>query len=171
MYKISILLFFAFNSMVYSQSLEDDLKEMHKKFEGVSNISVDLESEVFEDNESKFKIRNSIKKSGGKYLYQLDNRAMLINDKYLVVVDDRNRNISYDKWTKTQAHKLANMNVPLPKDLLKKYPTVIFMGEKSGVRHYSLHNENEQMSRLDIFYDIKNNADLTNRNLKNYLLF
>ncbi|BDS15669.1 LolA family protein [Aureispira anguillae] len=151
-----LILILAFSvQWALGQSLKDDLDRMYKVYENQSDLYAKIESVVYEDGNEKMTKKMTIKKKGGQYLYEMEEQSMLINDKYLVVVDHRNKQISYDKWSEHQANMLAKMYIPLGKDLLEKYPKTEYRGEKSGIRQYSLYNDKVQMSRLDIFFDTK----------------
>lgn len=137
------------------QSLKDDLDRMYQQYTGKENLYVEIESSVYENGEERHKTATKLYKKGGLYHYKMENQAILINDDYLVVVDHRMKNMSYDIWTARQAKQLANMPVPLAKDILAKYPIVEYRGEKNGLRHYSLQNEKIQMSRVEVFFNVK----------------
>jgi len=128
---------------------------MYQQYEGKENLYVEMQNSVFENGTQKHNAKTKIYKKGGSFHYKMGDQSMLINDKYLVVVDHKRKNMSYDIWSAHQAKQLANMSVPLTDAILAKYPVIEYKGEKNGLRHYSLQNEKLQMSHVDVFFNTK----------------
>lgn len=138
----------------YSQSVKAELEDLLSRYQDAKDLYIELESTVYEGDKATV-VTNIIRKSESQYLYHLPERSMLINDKYIVTVDKRNHNITYDNWTAAKADQMTKSNIPSAKDLFKRYPEVKDKGEQNGLKHYHLHGSKEMLSDVDLYFDIK----------------
>ena len=125
--KWYIGLLLLWTTAAFSQDITADLERMEQQYSSVDDIYMEVENSV----SSKGKVNRSesgqIYKQGGKYYYKFDQMAMLVNKKYVIIVDYGGYNIIVNDWTRKQAKALKNQYIPTGKDLLEKYPTVEYM--------------------------------------------
>lgn len=151
--KIAIIIAFCvISSTTQAQDIKEDITKLLSYYEDVENMYIQMESSVHE-GQNITTVSSIVKRSGEQYLYQMSEQVMLINSRYIIMVDKRNHNITYDKWTDAKAKQLIKNNIPDPNELFKRYETITYKGEKEGLKHYHLHGEKEQMSDLDLFFD------------------
>lgn len=153
MKTVIIIALLAISIPIKAQSIKEDIKKLLNYYDGVEDLYIQMESSVYE-GEKATTVSSVIRKSEQKYLYHLSDRSMLLNDKYIIMVDKRHHNITYEKWTKAKAKQLiSSTQIPDPDDLLKRYESITFKGEKNGLKHYHLYGAKEQMSDVDLFFD------------------
>lgn len=156
--KIKIIVFglFLFISLgAKGQSLEEDFNKMLATYKGVKDLYVEMENKVYKGDDLQKESSSIIRKKGNNYLYNLSEHSMLINDKYVVLVDKRNYNIVFDKFTKERAANLNKIQVPVQEDLLNLYPKTSYLGTKNNLKHYHLENDKEQIYKIDLYFDVK----------------
>jgi hypothetical protein len=77
-----------------------------------------------------------IKREGSNYWYQVENNEMLMNEKYLIVVDNEARQISYSKRsieTEAELQKSYRFNLD---SIFTQYEKPQFIGKEEGADHY-----------------------------------
>jgi outer membrane lipoprotein-sorting protein len=138
---------------VQAQSIQEDFNKMLEAYKDVKNLYVEMENRVYKGNDLEKESSSIIRKKGNNYLYSLSEHAMLINDDYVVLVDKRNYNIVFDKFTSEQADRLNKVQMPIQEDLLAAYPKINYLGTKNNLKHYHLENDKEQIYKMDLFFD------------------
>ncbi|WMX17580.1 hypothetical protein [Aureispira sp. CCB-E] len=154
MKSIIFSLFYLISIGGQAQSIKEDFNKMLEAYKGVTNLYIEMENKVYQGDDLQNESSSLIRKKGNNYLYNLSEHAMLINDKYVVLVDKRNYNIVFDKFTKERAEYLNNMQIPIREDLLNLYPSVTYMGITQNLKHYHLENDQEKIHKMDLFFDV-----------------
>jgi hypothetical protein len=150
-----ILGFFFLLSPIYSQSFEEDMTKMQTAYTGVDNLYLEMENSIWQDKIITKEQNAIIRKEGALYFYEIDDAIMLINTKYILMIDHQNETIVYDDWTAEKAAKIAQQHIPVVADILKKYKSVTYKGATNGYKNYVLENENIQMSKVEITFEAK----------------
>lgn len=140
--------------VLQAQSFKDDFGNMLSLYKEVNNLYVEMENKVYKGSELEKESSSIIRKKGASYLYHLAEHSMLINNDYVVLVDKRNYNIVFDKFTLEQAEKLEKVQMPVREDLLKVYKEVSYKGTKNKLKHYHLENEKETIYKMDLYFDV-----------------
>lgn len=155
MNKLMLIIFSVFSSFIsiYGQSFEEDMMKMKAAYEGVSDLYMEMENSVWEEKTVAKEQQVVIKKKGAFYLYELEDAAMLINSKYILMIDHVGKTIVYDDWTAEKASQLAQQHIPIAADILKKYPSINYKGKINNYKKYVLKNENIQMSKVEVLFE------------------
>lgn len=144
-----------FISSGHCQSFEKDMLAMETAYLGVNDLYLEMENSIWENKVIAKEQQAKISKKGGLYLYQIDDATMLINTKYILMIDHLNKTIIYDKWTKEKASVLAKQHIPDLEDIEKKYPSISYVGELNKYKKYRLENKEIQLSKVEISFESK----------------
>lgn len=142
------------STVLHAQSFKDDFGKMLSIYKEVKNLYVEMENKVYKGNTLQKEASSIIRKKGVNYLYHLSEHSMLINNDYVVLVDKRNYNIVFDKFTLEQAEKLNKIQMPVREDLLKVYQDITYKGTKNNLKHYHLENDKETIYKMDLYFDV-----------------
>lgn len=152
---ICCLICFGWNASINAQSAKKDLQRLEALYEGIEDIYIEMVSKTYAAGNLTIQQNAKIYKQGGNYLYRTEQMSMLINKKYILMIDHQTYNIVCNDWTNDKAKALRNQHVPKSKELFEKYPEVVYMGNKNGYRQYSFENLNQMMSKIEIFFNTK----------------
>lgn len=147
------LYWFAFISPIQSQSFEKDMLAMQVAYSNTSDLYLEMENSVWQDKVVAKEQYVKISKKGGLYLYQTEDATMLINTKYILMIDHLYKTIIYDKWTKEKAAALNKQHIPDLEDIEKNYPSIIYSGETDNYKKYTLENKGIQLSKVEISFE------------------
>lgn len=155
--KISAILFCSIIGWLnmQGQSIQEDMEYMVAQYKGVKNLYVEMENKVYEGANVVQAQYGKVYKKGDLYFYDFKENLLLVNSKHILIIDNRNKVIVYDKWSKQKAKKLAGSYIPDIDDLLKRYPKVSFVEGEEKYNHYILENPKERMSTVETFFDKK----------------
>lgn len=157
--KYSILFFLLLLLQTsYAQSAKEDLTRMYELYHGVKDIYLEVENKTYKGDKVMASQAAKIYKKGGSYLYEMGKVSMLVNKKYILLVNHESRMMVCNKWTKAKATELEKMAVPSMEDLLSKYPTVNYLGRSGGQKHYSFENSKQALSKIEVFFEQKTGA-------------
>jgi outer membrane lipoprotein-sorting protein len=138
-----------------AQSIREDMEYMQAQYKGIKNLYVEMENKVYEGDKVVQEQYGKIYKKGDLYFYDFKENQLLVNSKHILIIDNRNKVIVYDKWSKKKAQKLAGTYIPNVDDMLERYPKVSFVGVEEEYKHYILENAKERMSKVETFFDPK----------------
>ena len=131
------------------------MAKMQATYTGVDDLYLEMENSIWQEQVMTKEQKAIIRKKGALYLYEIDDAIMLINTKYILMIDHQNKTIIYDDWTAEEAAKIAQQHIPVVADILEKYPSVRYKGATNGYKNYVLENENIQMSKVEIAFESK----------------
>lgn len=137
-----------------AQSVEEDLKRLYKNFDGAENLYFELENRIVKGEELGFEQKGKVYKKGDYYAYRMGDYELLVNKRYILIIDHSQRTIVCNSWSKAQADRLRAKKMPTVEDLLERYPTVHYHGIKDGYKHYTFKNEKESLYKVDIFFEV-----------------
>lgn len=137
------------------QSFEAEMAKMQAAYQDVQDLYIELDNSVWEETKVVKQQAVAVSKSGPLYLYEMEDAAMLVNANYILMIDHLNKLIVYDKWTAEKAAALAKQHIPVAKDILKRYPTVVYQGIVDQYKQYLLENKNLQMSKVEVAFEEK----------------
>lgn len=151
-YIYSILLVCAAISYTQAQSVREDLQHLYHNFEGVDNIYFELEQRLVKEDEVGLDQAGKVYKQGGNYFYKIGDHGMLINKRCILIIDYKNKMIICNSWSKEQAQKLSEKQVPGIEDLLERYPVVRYDGSSNGYKQYTLENTEEALYQVQLYF-------------------
>ena len=97
-----------------------------------------------------------IKRHKNNYLYRYGVTEMLMNERYLVLVDKSSKEISFSRRDLKSEDAAFKDPMTMSLDsLLKKYKQTTYIGRKDNMDRYQLTQATESISRTDLFFDIR----------------
>lgn len=136
-----------------AQDAKEDLTRLYKNFDGLANLYFELENKVVKGNEVGLEQKGKIYKKGAYYYYQLDQYQVLVNQRYILVIDDQRKSIVCRDWNKDKAAQLQSQKMPSVEDIMERYATVTYKGQKDGYKQYTFENNREMIQKIDLFID------------------
>src|SRR5688572_25548178 len=85
-------------AVLRAQDFRQLITAMREDYEQANTLQVVMEVSVYDSGQLEkpyYRQLVDIKREGSNYWYKVDNNEMLMNDKYLIVVDTEARQISY----------------------------------------------------------------------------
>ncbi len=139
------------------QDLKRSLEKMRRTYENVVALHVVMDITVYEDSLQSvpyFSERAEIMRDDKKFHYRFAANEMLLNEKYLVMVDNASREIVLNQKD-FGADSLLMDIMPLVSldSIFKVLGTPVFFGKKDSLDHYRIKREDGLIDSLDIFLD------------------
>jgi len=130
---------FLFTGFLQAQDFKQLMKEMRKEYEQSRALQVVMEIKVYDSAQLSlpyYQQTVDVRRDGNNYWYQVEENEMLLNEKYLVMVDKQSRQISYSNRS-LQAEKELQKNFQFNLDsLLTQYETPRYLGKAGDAEHY-----------------------------------
>ncbi len=139
---------------IQAQDLEKDFDRMLAAYKDGESLYLEMENTVYKGTEKVKEVSSTILKSGSNYKYRTEEQQLLLNQDYVIFIDNRNYNIVVSDRNKAQEN-LQQKAMPVTKEVLKQYKEVVYQGESKGYKHYQLKNSTEQVVRIDLFFETK----------------
>ena len=156
---------FAFFGVPFLLIAQPDFRQrietIREQYKGATEIEVIMDISVFErkgDQEPIYQERAIVKKSQDKYFYHLSGLEMLMNEKYLVLINEKQRLITCSRRDKESEMELSNA-IPVSLDsLLRFYGTPRFIDAQNGVEHFSVAHGDGDIKQSDLFIEVLSGA-------------
>jgi hypothetical protein len=147
---VVVLLYSGFG---YSQDFKTLVRQMRNDYEQCKTLHLVMELTVYDSAESApyYKQTIDIKRSGNNYWYQFEENELLLNDKYLVMVDNNARQISLsNRNPKTEAELYKSLQFNLD-SIFSRYETFQYLGKEDGAEHYLVIEKNGPIEEVHFF--------------------
>lgn len=155
---IGILLLCLFNATVWAQNLKEDMVKMQQAYDNMERLSATIITKEFEGNKMLSKEQYSLKMAGSSYLYQLTNTIVLRNERYMVSVNQNDKQVICTSQKKEKgATEIMKKVKPNVSAMLDKYDKVTFLGESNGLKTYRMENkemEGVQITKIEFTFDV-----------------
>jgi outer membrane lipoprotein-sorting protein len=139
---------------IQAQDIEEDLDKMAAAYKDGERLYLEMENTVYKGTEKVKSVSSTLLKSGSNYQYKTDEHQMVLNDKHVIFVDQRNYNLIVSTRNHQQ-EELQQKAMPLTKEVLKNYQEINYQGISNGYKHYQLKNAKEQVIQIDLFFEVK----------------
>jgi outer membrane lipoprotein-sorting protein len=139
---------------IQAQDIEQDLDKMAAAYKDGERLYLEMENTVYKGTEKVKSVSSTLLKSGSNYQYKTDEHQMVLNDKHVIFVDQRNYNLIVSTRNHQQ-EELQQKAMPLTKEVLKNYQEINYQGISNGYKHYQLKNAKEQVIQIDLFFEVK----------------
>lgn len=136
-----------------AQSVREDLERFYQNFDGVEDLYFELENRLTKGDEVGLAQKGKVYKQGDKYYYKIDNYQMLVNKRYILIIDDQKKLMICKDWDQEKADQLRQQKIPSIEAILKKYPNITYEGTNKGLKHYTLQNDQEMLYKVEVFLD------------------
>ncbi len=142
-----------------AQSLKHDLTEMRKFYDDIEDLHILMGVHVFESAETEnslYTLKVDIKKQGGSYRYHYGENQMLMNDKYLILVDGTAKEMICGKRKKNLGKEEHPFAFSLD-SLLSFYGTPKYLGEDNRASRYRISQKVGPIHQLELWIDNRTN--------------
>lgn len=149
----------------HAQNASEDGRETFKKvilkmqeeYKNMDKLHLIMSIEVFENATATKPYYNEvadIKRDKNNYLYTFAGQEMLMNDKYLLMVDRAEKEIFCNKRNlKSEQNTFKDAFQVNIDSLLNFYGETKYLGKKEQLDHFQLFQKTGQVSRIDLFID------------------
>ena len=146
---------------VYSQNFKDRLLAMQQEYTNMNNVHVVMNIQAFENELSTvsfYKESAVIKREGKNYLSQFSGMDMLMNDKYLLMVDRHSKQIICAKRdSKAEVKFFDPVKVNLD-SILGFYGTPLLVQSENQVEQFRLDQKKGPIKVIDVYIDTNKNV-------------
>ena len=136
-----------------AQDFKAFIQEMRKDFSQWHAMHVVMDITVYDSaaNEPYYKQQVSIKRDGDNYWYQVEENEMLLNEKYLIMLDREARQITCSKRS-LEAEKELQRNIEFNVDsIFALYPSPEYMGTNDGAAHFKFVEKNGPIAEVHFY--------------------
>lgn len=154
-----IILIGLLSNLTIAQDFKADLKKMHNAFKDASSISCKMKIDVYNNDKLYTTKRAHINKEKNNYMYSLDDRTMLLNHQYLLMVDKQNKIIVVNEVEEESIKEYIELNQTIFQDidtLLKSYESWEYLGKKGKNKSYLFTLRSGVIKRAKITIDVSN---------------
>jgi len=155
MIRLAMLILFVHSGSVHAQNFSKALTEARSAYEKIETLHAVITVEAFEKaNVSKafYKMNADIKRNGNNYRYQTDKNDMLLNDRYLVVVDKDVKQIDVAPRNSKNSASLQDPIKTNLDSLLNQLGTAKYLGSDQGLNNYQLTIAKGSLKDIEIFF-------------------
>jgi hypothetical protein len=135
-------------------NFKQDLLDMRKKYDQVDRIHVVMHVKVFDNVSSSnafYNQRFEIQKDKENYRYQLGEMDMLMNDKFIVIIDNTQREIMCNRRD-VKGEKIYKDPVKANLDsLFSFFSTPVYVGMQNDIAHYQLSISDGDVTEVHVF--------------------
>ncbi|MBT1708768.1 hypothetical protein KK062_11060 [Fulvivirgaceae bacterium PWU5] len=145
--------------IVGAQDLQAALSRLRQEYEQTDNFHIVMQVKVFDEvgaMKPYFSEQVNIRRSGLQYLYRFGNNEMLMNEKYIIMVDRGSKEIVCNKRSVKAEREtfkdLAKLNVI--DSVLRMYENPEYLGKtEAGHDHYRVKQKKGEIRDIDLFID------------------
>lgn len=152
--KTLVLSLSLFAGFLQAQDFAQVIKEMRKEYEGSKTLQVVMEVSVYDSVHAPmphYKQIVDVKREGTNYWYQFEENEMLLNEKYLVIVDKESKLISYSKRSVQMEAELQKTLVFNVDSVLKEYDAPLRLGKEGNVEHYVVNERRGAIEKIHFY--------------------
>jgi len=151
---VILLLILFWSASLQAQDFAQFIREMRKEYDQSKTMQIVMDIIVYDSAQSSvpyYKQTLEIKRAGNNYWYQTGNNEMLLNEKYLVIIDKEARLINYsDRNVEAENRLLQNFQFNLD-SVLKNYPNQKYMGKEGDAEHFLVKEKEGPIEEIHFF--------------------
>jgi len=141
-----------------AQDFKKAVAEARTEYEKLDRLHAVVQVQAYEDESAKtsyYYQQGDIKRDHLNYCYTFGVNDMLMNDKYLIVVDKDAREISLSKVDQEKTKQLIQDPIKSSFDSLSKYyEKPVYKGRFQNTDQYSIAPKQGYLTKLDIFFNV-----------------
>jgi len=153
--RITILLLMLVVPAVHAQSFKERLLSMRKAYDTLGKVHIRMAVSLFESDQSKTPyVREvaDVKRDKRNYRYEFGSTDMLMNDKYLIVVDRNSREMMCSKRSLKGEDNLFTDPMKISMDsILSFYENPTLVSSQQNIEHYTMTQKRGPIKRVDLF--------------------
>jgi hypothetical protein len=139
-----------------AQDFKKALETLKQKYERLEKFHLVMSIRAFDDSVTTrpyYEEHADIKKDGTNYCYHFGEHEMLLNSKYLIVVDKTSRDIVCSpRDVKAELDFFQKNPVQLNMDsILNQHSEGFYLGSQDGIDHYKVMMKSGPIKRMDLF--------------------
>ncbi|MBL3655118.1 hypothetical protein [Fulvivirga sediminis] len=138
------------------QDLKTSLVQMRKVYQQMSDLHIMMEVQAFPSRESKEDVYNlqvDIKKKGDNYLYHYGGNAMLMNDRYLIMIDVAAKEMVCSRRTDHAEDMMKGAFQFNLDSILSFYDEPEFISKDGKIEHFKINQNKGPVSELYLSID------------------
>lgn len=148
-------------STVAQDQFRNRIQAIQKELVSTTGMEVAMDIKVFEQKNDKIPFYHEqavVKKSNDNYFYRFSGLEMLMNAKYLVLVNEKERLITCSlRDKKSEAELMDPLSANLD-SLLKFYGTPKLVSEENDVEHYTLTHEEGLIRQTELYIQLSTSS-------------
>ncbi len=141
---------------VGAQDLKAALLKMKSNYVEATNLHIVMSIKAFDEKATdKYYMnqRAQVKKSGQRYFYEFNGMTMLLNENYLVVANQKLKQILFAKNKTTAAAQMEKQFKFNIDSLLTAFGTSTYRGSKSGIDHFNIVHNKGSIQETDMYFE------------------
>ncbi|HEY3402431.1 MAG TPA: hypothetical protein VGK59_03530 [Ohtaekwangia sp.] len=152
--RIIILTLVCAGAQTQAQDFKQVVMQLQEKYRQMNNMHIVMDVAVFTKTnpaDVHYQLQVDIKKEGEKYLYRFGSNDMLMNEKYLIMVNRAEKEIVYttrDVKNEAAMRKSFKFNID---SILSFYKEPKYLGIQNGITHFQLDERNGDVKTIDLF--------------------
>lgn len=139
-----------------AQDLKADFAKMQQAYLEAETFSSTMRMKVYEGESRSTTVMTKtakLKRSGDQYWYKVDQQTMVMNQKYMLMINGDQKVIVYGKRGEEAFFNPATVQLPDLEEWMERYESIEFNGTKEGVKHYSIQVEEGAVSNIELYID------------------
>ncbi len=152
-----ISLFQCISTSTEAQELKTLLAEMRKNFEKSNTLEVQMRIRVYDDGNTNPSMdqRAYVKRDDFNYAYTFGANEMLMNEKYIIMVDNSQRQIIYTPRDVKDEEKMFDVPYKIDIDsILSFYGKPEQLEKQNDIVHYRVEQKKGAVRQVDLFIDL-----------------
>lgn len=150
-----MLLFTALSPDAHAQDFKQALLAMQEKYRAMEKFHIVMQVKVFEEGAEAtpfYHEKVEIRKDGARYRYRYGDQDLLMNERYLIMVDRTSREIVCNKTNPGAAQAKDPLQANMD-SLFSSYGKPQYVGREGQADHYRLSLDRGEVSEVEIFID------------------
>jgi hypothetical protein len=150
---MTVALVLSASASLIAQDLKHALTRMQQLYAQSDRLHIVMRIQAFENETSStpyYHEKADIKRSGTHYHYQFGATDMLLNDRFLVMVDKAAREITYRKQNSRRDAALPSAQSLNMDSLFRFYENPQYLGRKGNTDHYRAVQKKGPVDRIDL---------------------
>ncbi|UII21529.1 hypothetical protein [Fulvivirga ligni] len=134
-----------------AQDLKNSLNEMREAYEQMTDLHIKMDVKAYASKELKeemYSLDVDIKKKGDNYLYNYGGNAMLMNDRYLIMVDGSAKEMVCSKRANTDENMMASAFQFNLDSILSFYEEPVFLRSEGAIEQFKVNQKEGPVSEL-----------------------
>jgi len=144
------------NAYVVGQDFRVVADKIRAVYESADKLHVVMKVEAYDGDDEKpfYQDRVEVKRDRSNYAYRFNAMEMLMNDRFIIVVDEQQKEIVCTSRDMSAEQALAKDPVAVSMDsVLKLFDKPVFIASDGGVHHYRITPLQGELEQVDLFVD------------------
>jgi hypothetical protein len=145
---------------LHAQNFKERLETMKREYGEIDKVSIQMSINVYENPDGTQPLYDqvaTIKRDGENYFYRFDRTEMLMNEKYLLVVDETSRQMMCTSRSVKKEKKFIDPIQANLDSLLTFYEPPILVSKDGNLERYRLVHKNGSIRAMELFLDTSAN--------------